>query len=114
MTRPYHDVAGHLPVEIAGASVDAAELTIWGSDWTLIVTGSWEGTIDGRAIYPDDDDLPDQLRALVGEALLAVGSVDADDVGFQFSNGVLFVAPHPTEAAWRLRLPNDEFSGRIG
>ena len=114
MTRPYPDVAPHLPVEIAGTAVDGSELTIWGSDWTLIVTGSWEGTIDGRAVYPDDDDLPDQLRALVGEALLGVGSVDTDDVGFQFSNGVLFVAPHPTEAAWRLRLPDDEFYGRIG
>ena len=81
MTRPYPDVAPHLPVEIAGTAVDGSELTIWGSDWTLIVTGSWEGTIDGRAVYPDDDDLPDQLRALVGEAFLGVGSVDADDVG---------------------------------
>lgn len=83
-------------------------------DWTLTVVGSWEGTIDGRAMYPGDEDLPEQFRALVGKALLGVGSVDLEDVGFQFSNGVLFVPPHPTESPWRLRLSRDEFYGRPG
>ncbi len=70
--------------------------------------------MEGRAIYSDDDDLAVQVRSVVGEALLGVGPVDLDDPGFQFSNGALFVPPHPTESAWRLRLPHDGFYGRPG
>ena len=112
MSRAYPDIAEHLPVEITGFDVEGTVLTIWGLDWTLAILAPWEGTLDGRAIYSDDDDLADQFRSLVGEALLGVGAVGLDDTGFQFSNGVLFVPPHPTESAWRLRLPHDEFCGR--
>ncbi len=114
MTRPYADIGEHLPVEIIGAVVEGTTLTIWGTDWTLAINGPWEGSIDGRSIYPDDVDLHEQLTALVGEALLGVGNLDLEDVGFQFSNGVLFVGPHPTQAPWRLRLPRDEFFGHPG
>ena len=66
-------------------------------------------SIDGRTVYSDDDNLIEQLSSLVGEALLGVGAVDVDDTGFQFSNGVLFLPPHPHQSSCRLRLPHDEF-----
>lgn len=109
MTRAWADIAEHLPAEICGVDVEGPVLTIWGVNWTLTVLNPFEGTVDGRAFYSDDDDLPVQLRSLVGEALLGVGGVDLDDTGFQFSNGVLFAPPHPTEPSWRLQLPHDEF-----
>jgi len=48
---------------------------------------------------------------------MAIRHLHADFPGrpwFQFSNGALFVPPHPTESAWRLRLPHDESYGRPG
>lgn len=112
VTRAYPDLQAHLPVTISSAAVDGPAVLLRGEDWELSIAGQWEGSIEGRALAWDDDDVADHIEGLVGEALLAVGDAGIDEVGFQFSNGVLFVGSEADQEPWVLRLPTATFVGR--
>lgn len=105
------DILTALPVRVRGTEVQDPILTLFGEGWALTIACPWEGSIGGRALYWEDDDIEDRSWDLVGEDLLAVRQV-GPAVEFEFSAGSLIATPDTDLDPWVLSLPGGLMVGR--
>lgn len=100
-----------LPVRVQGVEVQDPILTLFGEGWGLTIACPWEGTIGGRALSWEDDDIEDRSWDLVGQDLVAVRH-DGSMVKFEFSAGTLIATPDTDVDPWVLQLPGGVVVGR--
>lgn len=105
------DPLAGLPVHIQGVELQDPILTLFGEGWALTIACPWEGTIGGRALSWEDDDIEDRSWDLVGEDLVAVRQDGPADT-FEFSAGTLTVTPDTDVDPWVLQLPGGLVVGR--
>ncbi len=100
-----------LPVRIDGVEVQDPILTLFGEGWALTIACPWEGTIGGRALTWEDDDLEDRCWDLIGQDLVALRQ-EGPAVEFEFSTGTLIATADTDVDPWVLQLPGGLVVGR--
>lgn len=100
-----------LPRRVLGVEVQDPILTLYGEQWSLTVFGPWEGTLHGRTLVWEEDDLEDWSWDLIGQDLLTVREEDTL-IRFEFSAGSLVVTSDSDWEPWVLRLPAGVLVGK--
>jgi hypothetical protein len=101
-----------LPVRVEGIEVQDPVLVLFGEQWSLTVACPWSGTVRGRDLSWEDDDVEDRAWDLVGEELTSVQQ-EGRSIRFGFSGGTLLVTPDTDLDPWVLRLPGGLLVGRV-
>jgi hypothetical protein len=109
---PWDSIVDHLPLDVVDASAHGSTLLVRGHDWYLAIWAPWRGEIGGRPVGPDDA-ARDSMQQLGGQQLVAARALVPQEgvVVFEFTDGRVEVRPVPSEAPWRLRLPERTVAG---
>ena len=105
------DPLAALPVCVRGVEEQSGILTLFGDDWGLAIACDWEGTVGGRALSWDDDDMEDRVWDLIGEDLVAVVD-EGTVVRFEFSEATLIATPNDYWDPWVLDVRGHLLVGR--
>lgn len=87
-------------------------ITLFGDGWGLTIACPWEGTIGGRDISWEDDDIENRVWDLIGEDLVDVRETGAGTC-FEFSSGTLTVAQDTDVDPWVLQIAGGLMVGRV-